>query len=176
VSAQHNAVESLAALLREVGAAPRISRAPVVRSTLYDLDYHVAIVASVFALNGQERTDGTRSMVPHWLKLLQFVAVRPTLLPRFQAWATTRRQSRVGRLHEMPRGFLGDVTHDRTVEFLVASSVLYRGPDALFGGERFDVLELVWREILERNLLAREREVLRAMAAIPVNKTLLGGR
>ena len=34
----------------------------------------------------------------------------------------------------MPRGYLGDRTHDRTVELLVATNVLHRTADALIGG------------------------------------------
>ena len=75
----------------------------------------------------------------------------------------------------MPRGYLGDRTHDRTVELLVASNVLYRTADVLRSGERFDVLAALYRDVQARDLLASERRTLAELARTPVNKTLLKG-
>ena len=171
-----DAVQALAAVLKEIGAPPRLAPERVVRSTLYDLDYHVALVACAFSINGHPRTDGTRALISHWLKLLQFVAVRPGLLPDFQRWAKERRRPDLDTWQKMPRGFLGDRTHDRTIELLVAARVLYRAPEELISGERFKVLDALYQHILERELLLSERSVLHDMAKIPVNKTLLRGR
>ena len=171
-----DAAQALDAVLKEIGAAVRLAPERVVRSTLYDLDYHVALVACAFFINGQPRTDGTRSLISHWLKLLQFVAVRPGLLPNFERWATERRKPDLDTWQKMPRGYLGDRTHDRTIELLVAGRMLYRTPEELISGERFDILDALYQNILERDLLASERSVLREMAGIPVNKTMLRGR
>lgn len=168
-------VQALAAMLREIGAAPRVSPERVVRSTLYDLDYHVALVACAFFINGEKRTDGTRSLVTHWLKLLQFIAVRPALLPDVQRWAKGRLHPDLDAWQAMPRGYLGDRTHDRTVELLVASGLLYRMPANLQGGERFHMLENLYGDIDARQLLQSERAVLHVMAEIPVNRTMLRG-
>lgn len=170
-----NKVQALAALLREVGAKPRVSPDRVVRSTLYDLDYHIALVACVFFINAEQRTDNSRSIVAHWLKILQFIAVRPSLLLDFQRWAKARRNPNVETWQKMPRGFLGDRTHDRTVELLVAGKVLYRTVDALVSGDRFSVLQGMYKEIVASNLFTSERETLLELAYIPVNKTLLRG-
>ena len=168
-------VGALAALLHETGVAPRVRPDRVVRSTLYDLDYHVAVVACAFLINGQPRADTTRGVVPHWLKILQFVAVRPALLPDFKRWARARRRPDLDSWQKMPRGFLGDRTHDRTVEFLVAARVLYRVPDLLVSGDRFGVLESVYEQIIRTDILASERETLHELARLRVNKTILRG-
>ena len=97
-------VQQLAELLRETGAKPRVSPDRVVRSTLYDLDYHVALIACVFFIASEHRTDGTRSLVAHWLKILQFIAVRPALLPDFLRWSRARRRPDLDMLQDMPRG------------------------------------------------------------------------
>ena len=168
-------VQALAAVLREIGATPRVAPERVVRSTLYDLDYHVALVACAFFINGDKRTDGTRSLVTHWLKLLQFIAVRPALLPDVQRWAKGRLHPDLDVWQAMPRGYLGDRTHDRTVELLIANGVVYRMPAELQGGERFGILERLYTDIEARALLQSERDVLRKMAEIPVNRTMLRG-
>ena len=169
-------VQALGALLREAGAKPRVSPDRIVRSTLYDLDYHVALVACGFFTNAEKRTDNTHSVVAHWLKILQFIAVRPSLLPDFQRWAKARRRPNLSTWQKMPRGYLGDLTHDRTIELLVAGKILYRTADTLVSGERFSLLQDLYRNIVARNLFTSERETLRELALIPVNKTLLRGQ
>lgn len=171
-----DAAFALDALLKEIGASARLSPDRVVRSTLYDMDYHVSLVACAFFINGERRIDGNRVLTTHWLKLLQFIAVRPGLLPNFERWASERRRPDLDTWQKMPRGYLGDRTHDRTIEFLIASGVIYRTPEELLSGERFEVLEVLYQNILERDLLASERSALRTMETIPVNKTMLRGR
>ena len=170
-----NKVQALVALLQETGAKPRVSPDRIVRSTLYDLDYHVALVACVFSINAEQRTDNTRSIVAHWLKILQFIAVRPSLLRDFQHWATARRNPNIETWQKMPRGYLGDRTHDRTVELLVAGKVLHRTTDALVSGERFSVLQSMYKDIVASDLFTSERKTLLELDYIPVNKTLLRG-
>lgn len=169
-------VQQLAELLRETGAKPRVSPDRVVRSTLYDLDYHIALIASVFFIASEPRTDGTRSVVAHWLKILQFIAARPALLPDFVRWSRARRRPDLDTWQKMPRGYLGDRTHDRTVELLVATKVLHRTADSLVGGESFSRLETLYLDILAKGLLRSEREALETMAHLSVNKTLLSGQ
>lgn len=48
MSSESDPLTELAAVLRETGASPRMRRERIVRSTLYDLDYHVALIACVF--------------------------------------------------------------------------------------------------------------------------------
>lgn len=170
-----NSLEALAALLRESGAITRLQPERVVRSTLYDLDYHVAVIACAFQTNCEEVAEGKRQLVSHWLKLLQFIAARPTLLPDFQEWARARRRPDLDTWQRMPRGFLGDSTHDRTVEMLIAGGILHRRGDTLQGGERFDVLVSIYNGILERDLFKSERLTLQELSRSAVNKTLLTG-
>ena len=169
-------VHQLGELLRETGARPRVSSDRVVRSTLYDLDYHVALIACVFFIASDRRTDHTLSVVAHWLKILQFIAVRPPLLQDFLRWARARRHPDLDTWQKMPRGFLGDRTHDRTVELLIATKVLHRTADSLIGGEDFARLEDLYRHILTKDLLRPERDALETMSRLPINKTLLSGQ
>lgn len=169
-------VRELAALLREVGASARVRPERIARSTLYDLDYHVALISCVFMIVAGHGTASAPRVVAHWLKILQFVAVRPSLLPGFQIWATTRRHQELDTWQKMPRGYLGDSTHDRTVELLIAGGVLVREEDALVAGNRFADLERIYSELVGSDLLRSERETLKVLASVPVNKTLLKGK
>ena len=169
-------VHQLAGLLRETGARPRVSSGRVVRSTLYDLDYHLALIACVFFTASERPTDGPRRVVAHWLKILQFIAMRPLLLQDFLQWAQARRRPDLDVWQKMPRGFLGDRTHDRTVELLVARGVLHRTGDSLIGGEDFGLLEDLHRQVVARDLFRPEREALERMSLLRVNKTLLSGQ
>lgn len=170
-----SAVQALAALLKETGARPRVSSDRVVRSTLYDLDYHVALIACVFFEAAEQGTTESRSVIAPWLKILQFIAVRPALLSDFQRWAGARRQPDLNTWQKMPRGYLGDNTHDRTVELLIAGKILCRTPDRLVSGDRFAMLQTLYENIVTRDLLRSERSTLRELARTPANKTLLRG-
>jgi len=166
----------LASVLREVGANPRVRRDRIARSTLYDLDYHVALIACVFFVSQDGVVSEPRGLVANWLKLLQFIAVRPALLPNFQIWAAARRFQDLNTWQMMPRGYLGDATHERTVELLVACGVLARTGDELVPGNRFDNLRRIYSELLAKNLLQSERGVLLELSRTKVNKTLLKGQ
>ena len=168
-------VRELAALLREAGASARVRPERIAKSTLYDLDYHVALIACVFFITANNEAASTRRVVAHWMKILQFVAVRPSLLPDFQNWAGTRRHQDLDTWQKMPRGYLGDTTHDRTVELLVAGGVLIREDDALVAGSSFAVLKKIYEDLVGRDLLRSERTTLTELAQTRVNKTLLKG-
>ncbi len=114
-------------------------------------------------------------MVAHWLKILQFIAMRPSLLADFQLWAGTRRRQDLDTWQKMPRGYLGDTTHDRTVELLVASGILEREGDELIAGSHFAKLRQVFEDLVMRDLLRSERATLLELAHARVNKTLLKG-
>ena len=168
-------VKELAELLREVGASARVRPERIARSTLYDLDYHVALIACVFFITAGDELARPHSVVAHWLKILQFITVRPSLLPDFQMWAGTRRQQNLDTWQMMPRGYLGDKTHDRTVELLVAGGVLARDGDKLVASSRIADLRRIYDDIVGRNLLCSERSTLLELSHNRVNKTLLKG-
>ena len=164
-------VLELAAVLREAGASARVRPERIARSTLYDLDYHVAVIACVFVITAEK----SQRVVAHWLKLLQFIAVRPSLLSDFQIWAGTRRHQDLDTWQKMPRGYLGDSMHDRTVELLVAAGVISREGDELCAGSRFADLRRIYDDLVARNLLRSERSTLVELARARPNKTLLTG-
>lgn len=168
-------VLELAVVLQEAGASPRVRLERIARSTLYDLDYHIALIACVFFVTVGDESIRPHRLVAHWLKILQFIAVRPSLLSDFQIWAGTRRRQELDTWQKMPRGYLGDTTHDRTVELLVAGGVLAREGDELIPGNRFADLRIIYNDLAGNDLLKSERATLRELTHAQVNKTLLRG-
>jgi hypothetical protein len=71
--------------------------------------------------------------------------------------------------------YLGDNTHDQTVELLVAGGVLVREGDELVNGGRFAELRRIYDDLVIGHLLSSERATLLALSHIRVNKTLLRG-
>lgn len=130
-------VAILGEILRGIGAILTVDTNRLSRSTLYDFDYHSAVIACVFAEHATADAEGRKSVVAGWLKLLQFVAVRPRLAEQVVSWSANRLRYQAMLWHQIPRGFVGDETHDATVDFLVASNVLDRRQDSILGAPAF---------------------------------------
>jgi hypothetical protein len=77
--------------------------------------------------------------------------------------------------HRIPRGFIGDETHDSAVDFLVAREILDRRQDNVFGGTQVQLLADIYARICRDNLFKTEREVIVSLKSIRVNKTMLRG-
>jgi hypothetical protein len=172
---EEDPVRELAALLARFDARPVAVRQGIAASTLYDTDYHLAIVACAFAIHAKPDTSGRKQMLGFWLKLLQFVAARPRLVPDLRMWAETRRNADLETWRKMPRGYVGDRIHDSIIEFLVAGNVLERDKDKLVGGARIEVLERLYERVKSANLFAKECLVLDELLAVRPNRTMLSG-
>jgi hypothetical protein len=175
VSEEDDPVRELADLLARVDARPVLVRERIAASTLYDADYHLAVVACAFATHAKADAGGRHQMLASWLKLLQFVAVRPRLLPDLRVWAGTRLNADLETWSKMPRGYVGDRIHDSIIEFLVVGEVLGRDKDKLVGGARVEMLKKLYEHIKAADLFATERRVIDELLAIHPNKTMLGG-
>lgn len=168
-------VGELAALLVQVGAKPVLMRERMAPSTLYDGDYHWAMIACAFVTHAKRSADGRRRILAPWLKLLQFVAARPRLAPDLRTWAETRRGPSLDTWRMMPRGYIGDRTHDAAIDFLVAAGMLEREKDEVLDGPRVAVLELFASRVEAAGLFAAERQVMVELQDVRANRTMLGG-
>ncbi|MBZ0234743.1 MAG: hypothetical protein K8M05_20600 [Deltaproteobacteria bacterium] len=163
-------------LLANVGAEPVLVRKRVAASTLYDADYHMAMIACAFALHAPRGASGPRQILRAWLKLLQFVASRPRLAPHLKRWATTRgRQADLETWRRMPRGYVGDQTHDAVVDLLVANHALAKNREHVQAGTAIATLDTVFQEIVEAGLFITERAVIEDLKGVPVSRAMLGG-
>lgn len=171
-AADEDPVAALGAALQLANATAKLNRKRIVRSTLHDANYHVAIIASAMRLHAE---GDCKRVLSAWLKLLQFVAARPSLLPRLQEYASSRRQHDLDKWALMPRGYMGDQTHDGVVDYLVAARMLREDGDYLEAGPRYATLEAVGADIERAQMFSGERRILDALRSIKPNKIMLGG-
>ena len=170
-------LKTLAALLDRADATPVIQLSRLAPSTIYDIDYRLAIVACAFDTHSKESTGRSRRIRAIWLKLVQFVATRPWLLPVFQAWAAGGKDSQQDLLmpQSLRRGFIDDRTHDSVVFFLTAYDAFRREKGFLVASARSRVLSDLVAAIKEDNLFEQERRVLEELTStIPTVKRLEG--
>src|SRR4051794_40764356 len=80
-----------AAILASVNARVVVRGKPP-PSILYDASYHLAMVACSFVQHATA-SNGRRSVYAPWLKMVQFVAARPALVPDLETWLSERKKS-----------------------------------------------------------------------------------
>jgi hypothetical protein len=168
-------IADLDRLLHDAGAKPMLVRERMAPSTLYDADYHMAIVACAFSIYAPTTTEGPREMLRAWLKLLQFVAARPRLAPNVKRWAGSRRQADLETWRKMPRGYVGDQTHDAVVDLLVANKALVNDGDSIHEGAAIGIIDSLFCDLVAADLFATERDVISELMEVRVSKAMLGG-
>ena len=170
------ALHLLGDLLHSAKATPVIRENRVAPSTVYDLDYRVMVTACAFHLHAKPYADGRRIRTPK-LKLLQFVAIRPWLLPVVEEWSHARHDAQVSMLtsQRLRRGFLGDRMHESVLELLIAKNVVVRQPSHVRAGTYASVIEELYSEAVTSNLFTAERQALDALEHIAVTEQMLEG-
>ena len=170
-------LQALAQLLGEVDATPVIQSRRFAPSTIYDVDYRLTIVACAFHVHGQKSRGQARRIRVASLKLLQFVAARPWLLPAIQNWAAVGRNSQRNLFapHSLRRGFLGDRTHDKIVFYLTAHDAFRRDKGFLVEGARIAVLLDLVAGVEAANLFREERRVLKELLSTRLTLKMLEG-
>jgi hypothetical protein len=117
----HSAIVTLSALLEESHAKPKMRIERLALSGIYDLDYRVFVVAAAFERHAKHAPPIGRRIHATKLKLLQFIAIRPRLLPIIKEWSAAKREEELSfTTQDLRRGFLGDQMFDSVVAFLVA--------------------------------------------------------
>lgn len=169
-------IAELDALLAEAGAEPKFVRQRITRSYLYDAEYHMAMIACAFSICATIGDLGRPELLRPWLKLLQFVAARPRLAPDLIRWASTRRQQDFETWSKMPRGYIGDRTHDAVVDLLVANGTLSERGDYLVYGAHGSTLERIFQVVFDADLFQKEREIMHKADSLRVSKAMLGGQ
>jgi hypothetical protein len=159
-----------------VAANAHLSIAPKVstRSTIYDLDYRLSIVACAMHTLSTADVLGERKVLANWLKLAQFTAMRPALLSHFLEWLDERKAPTLAS-QRWRRGFVGDRMHDAVIELLAAEGVLHRQGDLLFSGSRYSMLAEIEATVRSRDVFRNERFVLAKFADLRPIKAMLGG-
>ena len=74
----------------------------------------------------------------------------------------------------MPRGYLGDETHDNVIDLLVACGVLLKAGDWIEASSRYSVLADLGARIDAEGLFVGERTIMERLRSVRVTKVLLG--
>lgn len=171
-----NPLESLADLLTKAGLAPVVAKDGIVPSTVYDLQYRIAIIACAFMIS-EHSLGPSRRLRAGELKLVQFVAVRPWLIEVLRSWsgAQKKTQQELFPVERLRRGFLSDTMHDDTMQMLVALRVIRRVDNHVLRGERFDFMQNIYQRVSDDGLFRRERETLQMLSDISITERMLEG-
>jgi hypothetical protein len=171
-------LQRLAALLAASGALPYVTPERVAPSTVYDLQYRVLIVAMAFQIHAASDTHSSQPRIQsRRLKLLQFIAMRPWLVPVIREWSLSRRNAQRSLESEqgLRRGFISDTMHDDVLEFLVAAGALRREEAYVVTGTNSSVIFDLSAEALGRSLFDAELTALRQLSAVIITNEMLEG-
>jgi hypothetical protein len=123
------AIENLSALLQESDAKPVMVPSRLAPSAIYDVQYRTAIICLVFEAFAKSQGDTMeRKISAARMKLLQFISIRPWLLPAIAEWSEESGQAPLSLAYStrIRRGFLSDTAYEDVMNFLVASRVFRR--------------------------------------------------
>ncbi|MES2220367.1 MAG: hypothetical protein V4587_05300 [Acidobacteriota bacterium] len=171
-------IDQLAALLQDAKAEPVIVPARLAPSAIYDVEYRRAIVTLVFErFSKAVETTDIRKMSSARLKLLQFVTLRPWLLPEIRRWSDSGKQSgfAFGHSIRIRRGFLSDSAHEDVISYLMACGWLKRFETQIVSGATGGGLLELAKALSENNLFANERAVIEQLANIRITNQMLEG-
>ena len=175
--AKFDVLHGLVEILRSAKAEPVISPERVAPSTIYDLRYRLCVIALTFESYAKADLFGSKRLQTARLKLLQFVAIRPWLIPVMREWMNTEAnpQLSVFAPQKARRGFVGDAVHDRVVDYLVAHQVFERMPAHLALGENGEILKHLISDLENQGLFERERSALLELKSIKITNKMLEG-
>ena len=169
--------QTLADLLGGSSAKPVIESARFAPSTIYDLEYRIVVVACAFDLHSKTISEAVRRIQGIRLKLMQFIAVRPWLLPVVRDWAASRKEPQLHLLasRSLRRGFLGDEMHDKVIDYLVAHDALRRDNAFLVANSSSTFLSRLTVSVNKANLFVEERRVLQDLVKLRITNSMLEG-
>ena len=173
-----NPIARLAALLATSNAEPDITAERLAPSTLYDLDYRVIVVATAFQMHATADRYSVRPRIQNRrLKLLQFVAMRPWLLPVIRNWSTTRSDSLrlIDGEEGLRKGFITDTMHDKVMQFMAASGALRREDVFVIPGVEPAILKDLQKVAEDNALFELEIAALSALHSITITNDMLEG-
>jgi hypothetical protein len=171
-------IKKLAGLLEGSDARPVILASRLAPSAIYDVEYRTAIIALVFGAFAKPfGVEAQRRISVAKLKLFQFIAVRPWLLPAIREWSDGLAQGSLDLTHStrIRRGFLSDTAYEDAVDLLTAAGVFVRHGSHLSTGPRAAFLAEVSNSLVENRLFESERIVISELAHVRVTNSMLEG-
>ncbi|MGN6106576.1 MAG: hypothetical protein ACTHU0_15830 [Kofleriaceae bacterium] len=110
------------------------------------------------------------------VKLFQFVAVHPELMPSLRGWVRAHQEGHRPSLDgwaRFPRGYAADSLYERIVSYLVATGELHREGAKLWRRHSEGILSKLIRVVVTGDAFARERAVLTELATVKLTTKML---
>jgi len=170
------AIQALSVLMQSGQANPKVRTERLVPAAIYDLDYRTFVIAGAFEIHAKALPPFGRRIHATKLKLLQFVAIRPWLLPVMEAWGSSEKEEEPSfSTQDVRRGFLGDRMYDAVVAFLVARGTLEWRGSHLAAGLHAERLSQLYAGAVANELFAAERKALNDLTRIKITIRMLEG-
>ena len=170
-------VQQLAELLTD-HAKPVIRPQRLAPSPIYDLDYRMAVLALAIRIHGTPTADASLRIDSARMKLLQFVAQRPGLMPVVTRWATkgASKDSLLGSSQRLRRGYMGDGTYDHVVDFMTANGIVRWDGKYLAALSSNSYISAVLEASEKNGMFASERAVLLELKSLRITNAMLEGQ
>ena len=171
-------IKKLAGLLEGSDARPVLVPSRLAPSAIYDVEYRGAVIALVFEAFAKPFGGAARRRISTArLKLLQFVTLRPWLLPAIREWSEGLAQGSLDLTHSVRirRGFLSDTACDDVLALLVSAGILLRDGSQLISGQAAAYFTEVARSVTENNLFSDERRVISQLTQLLITNNMLEG-
>ena len=173
---ERSAIATLSALLEESNAKPKMRIERLAPSAIYDLDYRAFVVAAAFERHAKAAPPIARRIHATKLKLLQFIAIRPRLLPVIKEWSMAKQAEELTfTTQDLRRGFLGDQMFDSVVAFLAARGALEWTGAHLLEGKNAVLLSAIHMAAIESGIFDLERQTIEALSDIKITVRMLEG-
>src|SRR5713101_6138243 len=171
-------IETLADLLQNSDAKPLVVPSRLAPSAIYDVEYRTAVIALLFKEFAKPfGPAGHRRISVARLKLLQFVTLRPWLLPAIREWSRGTSQGSLGFVPSIRirRGFLSDTAHDDVINFLVACGIFARQEKHLVSGEKAHTLSEIAKSTETHKLFEGEQKVILERTSVKLTDSMMEG-
>lgn len=158
-------------------ATPVVVPGRLAPSAVYDLQYRTAVVAAAFEFHAKPYGIDKRRIHAGKLKLLQFIASRPGLMPMVQQWSDSQgdAQLSLAASQRLRRGFLSDLMHDDVIAFLAARGILVESGSHLVSEAGKGFLHEFYTATAEQGLFVSERVTLEKLRGIQITNVMLEG-
>jgi hypothetical protein len=170
-------VHALTVLLREANAIPRIRTESFPLSSMYDSTYRAIVVGLTLEICAKKRgTDPQARLADAKVKLFQFVAVHPDLMPSLRGWLRAHEEGKRPSLDgwaRFPRGYAADTLYERVVAYLVSTGELGQDGKQLWRRQSEGLLSGLIRIVVARDAFTREREILTELGTVKLTMKML---
>jgi hypothetical protein len=175
--AEHEDLDSMATLasLLTGYAKPVIDSARLAPSFTYDFEYRSLLVLLAFDIHAKSR-GGVVQINSARLKLLQFAAQRPLLVPILKEWSRSRKDADMSLLvpQHLRRSYVTDPVFEPLLDYLVAADVFGRTETHVLKSMKFDKYQGEIQTVREQSLFSAEITILEELQSIMITNDMLG--